>query len=88
MPTLVMKFGGTSVADPERIRRAARRVAEAAAAKGVLALDAPVSGGDVGARNGTLSVMCGGTPEAFGQLIVTDIAKFAKVVKAANMQVE
>ena len=31
MPTLVMKFGGTSVADPERIRRAARRVAEAKA---------------------------------------------------------
>ena len=31
MPTLVMKFGGISVADPERIRRAARRVAEAKA---------------------------------------------------------
>lgn len=31
MPTLVMKFGGTSVADPDRIRRAARRVAEAKA---------------------------------------------------------
>ena len=34
------------------------------------------------------AVTLGGTPEAFGQLIVTDIAKFAKVVKAANMQVE
>jgi aspartate kinase len=31
MATLVMKFGGTSVADPERIRRAARRVAESRA---------------------------------------------------------
>ena len=38
----------------------ARRIAEAAAAKGVGALDAPVSGGDLGARNATLSVMCGG----------------------------
>ena len=28
---LVMKFGGTSVSDPDRIRRAARRVAEARA---------------------------------------------------------
>jgi 2-hydroxy-3-oxopropionate reductase len=28
-------------------------------------LDAPVSGGDVGARNATLSVMCGGKPEVF-----------------------
>ena len=28
-------------------------------------LDAPVSGGDVGARNATLSIMCGGKPAAF-----------------------
>ena len=28
-------------------------------------LDAPVSGGDVGARNATLSIMCGGKPEVF-----------------------
>ncbi|WP_439442902.1 NAD(P)-dependent oxidoreductase [Listeria aquatica] len=28
-------------------------------------LDAPVSGGDVGARNGTLSIMIGGDPEVF-----------------------
>ncbi|MCE2945710.1 MAG: tripartite tricarboxylate transporter substrate binding protein [bacterium] len=34
------------------------------------------------------AVTLGGTPEAFGTLISTDVAKFAKVVKAANMQVE
>ncbi|ADP83429.1 NAD(P)-dependent oxidoreductase [Pseudofrankia inefficax] len=39
-------------------------IAAAAADRGVLALDAPVSGGDVGARGGTLSIMVGGTPEA------------------------
>jgi 3-hydroxyisobutyrate dehydrogenase len=38
---------------------------EAAVAKGVQALDAPVSGGDVGARNATLVIMVGGTAEAF-----------------------
>ena len=43
----------------------ARRVAEAAAAHGIESLDAPVSGGDVGARNATLSVMCGGSARAF-----------------------
>ncbi len=32
---------------------------------GVEALDAPVSGGDVGARKGTLSIMVGGSAEAF-----------------------
>ncbi|MBL7502464.1 NAD(P)-dependent oxidoreductase [Frankia sp. CNm7] len=38
-------------------------VAAAAAARGVHALDAPVSGGDVGARNATLSIMIGGPAE-------------------------
>ncbi len=37
----------------------------AAKARGVHALDAPVTGGDVGARNATLSIMVGGAPEAF-----------------------
>jgi 3-hydroxyisobutyrate dehydrogenase len=39
-------------------------IAEAAAAKGVASVDAPVSGGDVGARNATLSIMVGGDEEA------------------------
>ncbi len=42
-----------------------RRIAEAAAAKGVGALDAPVSGGDIGARNATLSIMVGGEVRDF-----------------------
>jgi 2-hydroxy-3-oxopropionate reductase len=42
----------------------ARMVAKALEAKGVLSLDAPVSGGDIGARNGTLTVMLGGPAEA------------------------
>jgi 2-hydroxy-3-oxopropionate reductase len=40
-------------------------VAEAAAEKGCPMLDAPVSGGDVGAKNATLSIMVGGTQETF-----------------------
>ncbi len=42
----------------------ARRIAEAAAERGVLALDAPVSGGQAGAENGQLAIMCGGSAEA------------------------
>jgi 3-hydroxyisobutyrate dehydrogenase len=38
---------------------------EAARAAGVDALDAPVSGGDLGARNGSLVIMVGGDREAF-----------------------
>ncbi len=37
-----------------------RDIAAAASAKGLHALDAPVSGGDVGAKNATLSIMAGG----------------------------
>jgi 3-hydroxyisobutyrate dehydrogenase len=40
-------------------------IARAAAARGCAALDAPVSGGDVGARNATLSIMVGGDAAAF-----------------------
>ena len=39
-------------------------IASAAVAKGARALDAPVSGGDVGARNATLSIMVGGDLDA------------------------
>ncbi len=46
-------------------------IAEAAAARGVAAVDAPVSGGDVGARGGTLSIMIGGDAE-----VVTSLAPF------------
>ena len=43
---------------------AARQVAAALAEKGTLSLDAPVSGGDIGARNATLAIMVGGPVEA------------------------
>ncbi len=43
----------------------ARRIDETAQQKGCSALDAPVSGGQVGARDATLSIMVGGTRAAF-----------------------
>ncbi len=41
------------------------RIAAAAAAAGLRAIDAPVSGGDVGAKNATLTIMVGGTQADF-----------------------
>ena len=41
----------------------ARMIAEFLAPKGVICLDAPVSGGDIGARQGTLTIMVGGPAE-------------------------
>jgi 3-hydroxyisobutyrate dehydrogenase len=45
----------------------AKHAHEAGAAAGVLTLDAPVSGGVGGASAGTLTFMCGGSPEAFAR---------------------
>jgi 2-hydroxy-3-oxopropionate reductase len=44
--------------------RVARELAQEAAARGAALLDAPVSGGDVGAQQGTLSIMVGGDAAA------------------------
>jgi len=43
----------------------ARELAKAADAKGIGFVDAPVSGGQAGAENGVLTVMCGGRPDVF-----------------------
>ena len=47
----------------------ARTAAARLAAQGVDFVDAPVSGGVEGARDGTLAVMAGGTPEAFARAL-------------------
>ena len=47
---------------------ATRRFAERLGAMGVEMLDAPVSGGQVGAQNATLSIMVGGKPEVFEKI--------------------
>jgi 2-hydroxy-3-oxopropionate reductase len=54
---------GSLVIDMSTVSPAlARELAAEATARGVGFLDAPVSGGDVGARQGTLSIMVGGEP--------------------------
>jgi len=50
-----------STIDPFAARRFERRLAE----RGVAMLDAPVSGGTVGAKAGTLSIIVGGAPETY-----------------------
>jgi 2-hydroxy-3-oxopropionate reductase len=48
---------------------AARAIAKKLAEKGVASLDAPVSGGDIGARNGTLTIMVGGEADALAKVM-------------------
>ena len=76
----------------------ARRLAQAAAVKGVRTLDAPVSGGEVGAIEGRLSIMVGGLREDFeearplfeimgGTIVLVGPAGAGQTVKAANQLV-
>jgi 3-hydroxyisobutyrate dehydrogenase len=59
---------GTLLIDSSTIDvAAARLVADAASARGLAMLDAPVSGGVGGAQAGTLTFMCGGGEEAFAK---------------------
>ena len=73
----------------------ARMIAEKLSAKRVLSLDAPVSGGDIGAKNGTLTIMVGGPSEAVEKVMpifkamgktVTHVGDLGagQVAKAAN----
>jgi 2-hydroxy-3-oxopropionate reductase len=73
----------------------ARMIAEKLSAKKVFALDAPVSGGDIGAKNGTLTIMVGGDASALEKVMpifqamgktITHVgeAGAGQVAKAAN----
>ncbi|CAN7552897.1 NAD(P)-dependent oxidoreductase [Rhizobacter sp. LjRoot28] len=57
----------------------ARELSTAGRARGVVFIDAPVSGGNVGAINGALTVMCGGEAAAFDSVRPVVLA-FAKAV--------
>lgn len=57
----------------------ARELAAAARARGLHFVDAPVSGGQAGAVNGTLTVMCGGSSAAFDAMKPVALA-FARAV--------
>lgn len=60
---------GSVLVDMETISPAvARAVAQQLATKGIGMLDAPVSGGPMGAEQATLSIMAGGKPEVFERI--------------------
>jgi 2-hydroxy-3-oxopropionate reductase len=84
-------FVDNSTIKPATARHLAARLSE----KGAFALDAPVSGGDIGAKNGTLTIMVGGDASALETVLpvfmamgktVTHVgeAGAGQVAKAAN----
>ncbi|MCK4317049.1 MAG: NAD(P)-binding domain-containing protein, partial [Anaerolineae bacterium] len=62
----------------------ARDLAAKAEQLGVEMLDAPVSGGDVGARQGTLSIMVGGKPEVFDRVLPVFQALGKNIVRVGD----
>lgn len=59
----------------------AKEINEVAVKKRCVAIDAPVSGGDVGAKNGTLSIMMGGNESEAIQSIFPILETFGKTIK-------
>lgn len=72
-----MKPGAIFVDHTTASADVARELAQAAGALGLHFIDAPVSGGQAGAENGALTVMCGGEEEAYVQAEII-IATYAK----------
>ena len=62
-----MKKGALFVDHTTASATIARELSEAAAQAGFEFLDAPVSGGEAGAVNGKLTIMCGGTTAAYAR---------------------
>ncbi len=75
-----MKPGAVFIDHTTASATVARELQEAAAARGLGFVDAPVSGGQAGAENGVLTVMCGGTPEDYAKAQPL-IAHFARMCK-------
>jgi 3-hydroxyisobutyrate dehydrogenase len=72
-----MKRGSVFVDHTTASATIARELAAAAGARGFGFVDAPVSGGEQGAKNGQLTVMCGGAPSDY-EKVEPVIAAYAK----------
>ena len=75
-----MKPGSTLVDHTTTSASLAKQIAAEANTKGIGFVDAPVSGGQQGAENGQLTVMCGGSEPDFAQ-VESSITSFAKAVQ-------
>jgi 3-hydroxyisobutyrate dehydrogenase-like beta-hydroxyacid dehydrogenase len=75
-----MKAGALLVDHTTASADVARELDLAAQAQGFHFIDAPVSGGQAGAQNGQLSIMCGGSADAFAQ-VESVLAAYGKSIR-------
>ena len=81
-----MKKGATFVDHTTASAEVARELDAAATRAGFKFLDAPVSGGSAGAENGVLTVMCGGTADAYAgaEPVIAAYARMCKLLGPAG----
>ena len=77
-----MKAGAVFVDHTTASADVARELAAAAQKHGISFIDAPVSGGQAGAENGALTIMCGGQPDIFAtaEPLLMSYARTAKLL--------
>ncbi len=81
-----MKAGAIFVDHTTASAAAARELAQDAAKRGFQFVDAPVSGGQAGAENGVLTVMCGGSEEAYkrAEPVIAAYARMCRLLGPAG----
>jgi 3-hydroxyisobutyrate dehydrogenase len=81
-----MKRGATFVDHTTASAQVARELNEEAIKRAFKFVDAPVSGGQAGAENGVLTVMCGGAPDAYAgaEPVIAAYARMCKLLGPAG----
>src|SRR3984893_2162514 len=81
-----VKKGATFVDHTTASAEVARELHAEAKKRGFDFVDAPVSGGQTGAENGVLTVMCGGDPEPYGRAekVIAAYARMCKLIGPAG----
>ena len=81
-----MKKGAVFIDHTTASALVARELHAAAKSKGLGFVDAPVSGGQAGAENGVLTVMCGGDPEDYAKAepLITHFSRMRKLLGPAG----
>jgi 3-hydroxyisobutyrate dehydrogenase len=81
-----MKPGAVFIDHTTASAEIARELADAARKRGFDFIDAPVSGGQAGAENGVLTVMCGGDREAYARAekVISAYARMCKLLGPAG----
>ncbi|MEP1443508.1 MAG: NAD(P)-dependent oxidoreductase [Hyphomicrobiales bacterium] len=81
-----LKEGSVFIDNTTASAGVARELAEAASAKGVGFIDAPVSGGQAGAENGVLTVMCGGDQATYDKAepVIMHYARASRLMGSAG----